>query len=142
MRIPLPVARRRARIEIVPLIDVIFFLLATFMVVSVSMVKNRGVPVHLPAAATAVPQERHAYVTITVTERGDLYLDQQRVSVSDLAGRLGALKAANPKLQVVIHGDEKAAFGHAVRVLDEVRRLGIARVLIRTKPVSPGETPS
>ncbi len=142
MRIPLPMARRRARIEIVPLIDVIFFLLATFMVVSVSMVKNRGVPVQLPSSATAIRQDRQAYATITVTEAGDLYLDAQRITLRDLPARLEALKLANPKLQVVLHGDERASFGHTVRVLDEVRRLGIARVLIRTKPLSSSDTPS
>ena len=78
MRIPpLQATRRRARIEIVPLIDIIFFLLATFVMVSLSMIKNRGVPVNLPTAASAVAQERKSYVAVTVTEPGDVYLDKQ-----------------------------------------------------------------
>ena len=53
--IPSPRSTRRARIEIIPLIDIIFFLLATFVMVSLSMIQNRGIPVQLPAATTGVP---------------------------------------------------------------------------------------
>lgn len=55
-KIPSPRSNKRARIEIIPLIDIIFFLLATFVMVSLSMVQNRGIPVTLPAAATGAPQ--------------------------------------------------------------------------------------
>lgn len=57
MKIPLPTTRRKARIEIIPLIDVVFFLLATFVMVSLSMIKNQGIRVNLPSAVTGTPQE-------------------------------------------------------------------------------------
>lgn len=70
--IPSPRSRRKARIEIIPLIDIIFFLFATFVMVSLSMVKNHGIPVHLPAAATGSPQSREHAAVVTVAEGGGL----------------------------------------------------------------------
>ena len=142
MRILLPSARRRARIEIIPLIDVIFFLLATFMMVSLSKVKNQGIPIHLPTAGTAASQEQKRFTAITVTEGGELYLDKEKISLEELPKRLGALKATEQNPQVVIHGDEKAFFGNAISVLDQVRKMGITKVTIRTKPLSKSESRS
>ncbi len=72
-RLPSPRAKVRPRLEIIPFIDIMFFLLATFMMVSLSMIRNEGISVHLPTAATAVPQERHDQVSLSVTEAGGLY---------------------------------------------------------------------
>ena len=133
MRIPAPGARRRARIEIIPLIDIMFFLLATFVMVSLSMIKNRGIMVHLPAAASGTPQEQKTLATVTVTEAGGLYLDQQPVDLPTLRSRLEELKKADPGLGISLHGDEGAMFGQAIRVLDEMRLLGITKVAIQTR---------
>ena len=71
MNIPSPRAHKRgARIEIIPLIDIIFFLLATFVMVSLSMVKNRAIPVNLSAAATAAPQDRTEIAAIKIEHNG------------------------------------------------------------------------
>lgn len=133
MKIPLPVARRKARIEIIPLIDIIFFLLATFVMVSLSMVKNQGINVNLPVARTGVTQERNAIVTITVTESGDIYFNKEKISLDLLPQYLKQLKANNPDLKVFINGDQKVYFGEAIKVLDEIRAMGITRVAIQTK---------
>ena len=140
MRIPLPVAKKRPRIEIIPLIDIIFFLLATFVMVSLSMVRNQGISVHLPAAATSTAQEPKApAVTLTVTDQGDVYLDKESVTFETMSARLKQMKAQDPDIKVFINGDEKAHFGKAIAVLDEVRRLGIAKVSIRTKAAAPSD---
>lgn len=133
MRIPSPRAGRKARIEIIPLIDIIFFLLATFVMVSLSMVKNRGIPVNLPAAASASPQEREDYLALTITERGELFFNKERIDPAQLPARLQEFKSRRPDPKVFINGDERATFGQAVSVLDEVRKLGIAKVAIETK---------
>ena len=133
MHIPLPSAKRKARIEIIPLIDIVFFLLATFVMVSLSMVKNHGIPVNLPRAATASAQDRENFAAVSVTESGELYLNKVKVDISQLRTRLRDLKAQEPDLRVMIQGDEKAGFGAAVQVLDEVRKLGIQKVSIQTK---------
>lgn len=132
MRISTPYQRKRARIEIVPLIDIVFFLLATFVMVSLSMVKNSGIPVNLPVAATSTAQERKIFTTLTVTEEGYLYLDKEKISIEELPARLKKLKETDPELKIFIHGDQKASFGSAIRVLDEVRKQGISKVAIQT----------
>lgn len=132
MRVPSPAVKRRARIEIIPLIDIVFFLLATFVMVSLSMVKNQGVSVNLPVASTSTPQERKVFTTLTVTEEGFLYLDKEKINLADLPVRLKQLKDNDPELKVFIHGDAKAYFGSAVQVLDEVRKLGISKVALQT----------
>lgn len=133
MRIPAPFGRKKARIEIIPLIDVVFFLLATFVMVSLSMVKNEGIAVNLPAAATSSAQDRKTSVTITVAEDGSLYLNQEKIGESELRGKLEVLRSGDPELKVFINGDEAADFGAAVRALDEVRKMGITKVAIQTR---------
>ena len=131
--IPSPRGSRRARIEIIPLIDIMFFLLATFVMVSLSMVKNQGIPVRLPAAASGQPQDRKDAATISVSATGQVYLDKEELSVEVLSTRLAALKEANVELRVFINGDEDARLGLAIEVLDATRRLGITKVAFETK---------
>ena len=93
MNIPLSTARKRARIEIIPLIDIVFFLLATFVMVSLSMVKNQGVPVHLPSASTSTRQAGgEEYTAISITDTGEIYFNKQKVSPAELSLRLKELK--------------------------------------------------
>ena len=139
MKIPLPATRRKARIEIIPLIDVIFFLLATFVMVSLSMVKNQGISVNLPSAATGTSQEREAAVTITVTKSGDIYLNQEKLAADLLSWRLKQLKAENPDMRVFVNGDKEAYFGNAIQILDVVRSSGITKVAIQTKQGDPSQ---
>ena len=133
MKIGSPLPQKKARIEIIPLIDVIFFLLATFMMVSLSMVKNNGIKVNLPAAATGAPQERNERTTISVTKDGNLYFNNEQMQLGQLPARLQQLKAQQPDPKVFINGDEKAFIGAAVEVLDDLRKAGITKVAIDTK---------
>jgi biopolymer transport protein ExbD len=133
-RIPSPRSSRRARIEIIPLIDIIFFLLATFVMVSLSMVKNRAIPVNLPAAASGAPQERQDAAFITITAKGEVFFNKQPVDAGLLDTALQVLIAGNPEAKVFISGDTKAEFGQAIDVLDHARRLGITRIAIETQP--------
>jgi len=133
MIIPSPVSRKRARIEIIPLIDIIFFLLATFVMISLSMVKNQGLNVNLPSASTGVAQERKTAVTITVTQTNDVYLNQEKINLDALPERLQELKDQDPDLKVFINGDSHAYFQGAITVLDKIRAAGITRVAIQTK---------
>ncbi|MDR3406118.1 MAG: biopolymer transporter ExbD [Chthoniobacter sp.] len=132
--IPSPRSRRRARIEIIPLIDIIFFLLATFVMVSLSMIRNRAIPVNLPVAATGAPQERQDSATITITAQGEILFNKQPVDAAQLDADLKALLAISADARVFINGDTKAEFGQAVEVLDHARRLGISKIAIETQP--------
>jgi biopolymer transport protein ExbD len=134
MEIPSPRTRKRARIEIIPLIDVVFFLLATFMMVSLSMVRNNGIAVHLPVASAGAAQDRKDFVSLTVTARGEIFWDKEKTSLAELPARLAKLKAAAADPKIFLNGDTKAELGSAVAVLDEVRKAGIAKIAIETKP--------
>ena len=134
--IPSPRGGRRARIEIIPLIDIMFFLLATFVMVSLSMVKNQGVPVRLPTASSGQPQDRKDSATISVSASGQLYLDKEELSLEALSDRLSKLKQANQELRVFINGDENARLGLAIEVLDTTRLLGITKIAFETKAKS------
>jgi biopolymer transport protein ExbD len=70
MQVPPLRSRRRARIEIIPLIDIIFFLLATFMMVSLSMIQNHALSVHLPVAASGAPVDQSHAVSLSVMQDG------------------------------------------------------------------------
>lgn len=133
MKIPPAYQRKRARIEIIPLIDIIFFLLATFVMVSLSMVKNQGISINLPVAATGKPLDRTVAKTITVTQQGEIFLDQENVGLEGVSLRLRALRAQNEDIKVLINGDEAADFGLVIKILDEVRQMGINKVSIQTK---------
>jgi len=133
MDIPSPRSSRKARIEIIPLIDIIFFLLATFVMVSLSMVKNQGINVNLPIAVASAPQDRSDYVALSVTEAGEYYFNKEPLALHEIVGRLRALKLTEPEPRVFINGDTKAEFGKAIALLDEVRQLGITKIAIETK---------
>ena len=128
---------KRARIEIIPLIDIIFFLLATFIMVSLSMTKNQGVNVALPTAGTAASlgdsQEMEKAVTLSVNEKGEVFFNKEKITLAQLPLKLQTFKTASKDPRVIVNSDGGADFEHVVRVLDEVRRVGIAKVGINTE---------
>ena len=134
MIIPSFQAKRRARIEIIPLIDIVFFLLATFVMVSLSMVKNQGVPVQLPSASTGTKQvSSNDYTAITVTDKGEIYFNKKKVTPAQLPAHLKELKSRQSDPTILLNGDEKAFLGKAIYVLDEARKLGIKKVALQTR---------
>jgi len=134
MRLPRSHVKRRARIEIVPLIDIIFFLLATFVMVSLSMIKNEGVPLNLPTASTAVPQARQDSVTVSVTQTGEIFVDKVKMTEASLKDRLTLWKTNEADPKVFIHGDENVPFKFMMQVMDAARSVGIVKVAMQTRP--------
>ena len=126
----------KARIEIIPLIDIIFFLLATFVMVSLSMTKNQGVNVALPTAGTAASlgdrQEMEKAVTLSVNGKGELFWNKDKITIAQLPMKLQTFKSTSRDPKVIINSDGAADFKHVVAVLDEVRKCGIAKVGINT----------
>src|SRR3989338_2969624 len=133
MRIPLPAIKRKARIEIIPLIDIVFFLLATFVMVSLSMVKNQGINLNLPKATTGTVQEQKASAIVSVSQSGDIYLNKEKVGFDGLTKKLTGLKQRDPELRVIIQADKDVNFGNAIQIMDEVRRLGITKLAVQTR---------
>jgi biopolymer transport protein ExbD len=122
------------RIEIIPLIDIMFFLLAAFMLVSLSMVNLKSVKVNLPSATTSTADTKKDLINISVDKAGVVFLDRQPVAANELATRLQALVKSNPETRVFISGDKEAKHGEVIRVLDIVRSAGIEKVAFETRP--------
>jgi biopolymer transport protein ExbD len=128
MRVSSPVPHKRARIEIIPLIDIMFFLLASFMMVSLSQTHMKGIRVNLPAAIAPPPSTVKDYVSIKVQEGNAVYFDNQWVPDDQVLPRLYQLHQANPDIKVSISASLMAMHGDVITVLDKVRSVGITKV--------------
>jgi biopolymer transport protein ExbD len=126
-----------ARIEIVPLIDIMFFLLAAFMLVSLSMVNLRSVKVNLPTSTAASTDANRDFVDLSVSASGLLYLDKQRLSDEQLVSALAEARAAKPDIRIVLSGDRDARHGDIIHALDLVRAAGIDKVAFEIGPSKP-----
>lgn len=128
MRSPLP--KKHARIEIIPLIDIMFFLLASFMMVSLSQTHMKGIRVDLPAANSPPPPPNQPkdYVAIRVTEGNLIYFDNAPVQDADILPRLFQMHAANPNVKVSISAEQQALHGDVITLLDRVRSAQIQKV--------------
>lgn len=129
--------KKKARIEIIPLIDVIFFLLATFVLFTLSLNKTEGVRVTLPVVGTAEPRDPSNSATITVTEQGTLAWNKDFVDLTEFLNRLKTFKTTNPDGKILINGDDQALFNAAIYVFDEARKAGFEKILIETKVKAP-----
>ena len=124
---------KKARIEIIPLIDVIFFLLATFVLFTLALNKSNGLQVALPSSDTGEPRDPAGAVTLTVTQEGTIAWDKDPVTLEEFIIRLKAYYNADPiNAKILVNGDEGASFSSAVYVIDEVRKSGITKVYIET----------
>ncbi len=129
-----PRSKRRPRIEIIPFIDVMFFLLATFMMVSLSMIHNQGIELKLPTSNSAKPiPDKPQQVTLSITKDGLIYADQQVLSMEQLGARLADLKRTAPETVIIVQGDYGCVFGKVVEVFDQARNHGLTKLIIRTQ---------
>ena len=139
MKIRSPLPRRRVRLEIIPLIDIMFFLLASFMMVSLQMQKVRALKASLPTATLATSNAKPDIINLTVEKDGQISLEHQHIAFTDLFTTLTNRLAANPSVPVYLHGDREATHGSIVYALDLVKRAGIQRVAIAVD--SPANQP-
>ena len=125
--------RRRARIEIIPMIDVMMFLLVFFVLISTNVLPALGLKVALPRSANPDRINEPRRVTITISKDAQIYLDADRVSLPDLAGRLQAMEANGRKLAVIIAGDQGAEVQTLVGVMDSLKSANVEAASIITK---------
>ncbi|MGD0462841.1 MAG: biopolymer transporter ExbD [Tepidisphaeraceae bacterium] len=137
----LPSDHAEARIEIIPLIDIMFFLLAAFMLVSLSMVNLKTVKVNLPTATSATNEPKRDFVDISVDKAGSAYLNKRAIDDNQLIGALAGFRKANPDLRIIISADTEARHGDVIHVLDLVRLAGIEKVAFEIRPPGNGVTP-
>ena len=133
MRLPRTV-RKKPRIEIIPMIDTMFFLLVFFMVATLSMTVQRGLPVNLPHAASARDEIKQVF-TLTLTKEGKLYLDKEEIaSPAEAALRLASQNGADGQVSVVINADRAVEYGKVIDLMDAVRHAGVARIAVAVAP--------
>ena len=130
MKIRSPLPRKRTRLEIIPLIDIMFFLLASFMMVSLQMQKVRALKASLPTATLATSNAKPDIINLTVEQDGQISLEHRPIAFTKLFTTLTNRLAANPGVPVYVHGDREATHGSIVYALDLVKRAGIQRVAI------------
>ncbi len=141
MKIISPRPKRRARIVIIPLIDIMFFLLASFMMVALEMSKSENIKVNLPPATQSRQDYRPDMVNIAVDKSGAVWLEKKPISLTDLAAVLSARFHANPDLPVYISGDRDTRHGDMVKVYQTVRAAGIQQVAFMTDGNPDSTTP-
>ena len=132
MKVASPLPHKHARIEIIPLIDIMFFLLASFMMVSLSQVHMKGIRVNLPSSKAVAqptpPPTQKGYTALRVDGDGLVHFDQEVVTDGDVMPRLMQMHKANPNVKVFISGDKEALHGDVIKLLDRVRSAGIDKV--------------
>jgi biopolymer transport protein ExbD len=134
---PIVSSVKKARIEIIPLIDVVFFLLATFVLFTLSLNKSQGLHVALPSSETGEPRDPSGSATITVTSEGTMAWDKDPITLDEFLTRLKAFHIDHPDdARILINGDSDASFSSVIYVFDEVRKVGIQKVLIETQAKS------
>jgi biopolymer transport protein ExbD len=145
MRSPIP--HKKARIEIIPLIDIMFFLLASFMMVSLSQTHMKGIRVNLPSNVPQPPQDpnKKDYISIRVTEGGLVYFDNAPVLDSDILPKLYQLHEANKDVKVSLSAETLATHGDVITLLDKIRLAGITKIGYQIKAAgvtgAPGTVP-
>ncbi len=135
---------QEVRIEIVPMIDVIFCILTFFILAAVGFSRQQAITLNLPKAATGTPQMREMLV-VSLDSRGQLYLEKQPVTRIQLYSAIKNYHSLNPSGLMVLHASKDALYSQVVEVLDMLKEVGGDRVALATLPgksQKPPETPS
>jgi biopolymer transport protein ExbD len=128
MKPPSPIRRKRPRIEIIPLIDIMFFLLASFMMVSLQLDQTKNIRVDLPAATEAQHDFKPDMINIAVDQAGAAWLEQKPLSLAELGRAVSNRFRLDTNLPVYISGDRDTLHGAMVDVLAAVRNAGVQKV--------------
>jgi biopolymer transport protein ExbD len=137
-----PIAHKKTRLEIIPLIDVMFFLLASFMMVSLTMSKQQTIKVDLPVAAAAKSDFKPDMINLAVNAKGDLFYNTERLTLPDIERRLTERHGSDPNTPVYISGDADTRHADMVKALDLVRQIGFNKVAFNVKASTTAASPA
>jgi biopolymer transport protein ExbD len=137
-----PIPHKRTRLEIIPLIDVMFFLLASFMMVSLTMTKQQTIKVNLPVAAASQPDFKPDMINLGVNAAGDLFFDKSPISLPALEQKLKQRFTQDPQTPVYISGDAATPYAAMIKALDAARRAGFVKVAFNVKAAAASSSPS
>ena len=142
MKVTSPIPKHRARIEIIPLIDIMFFLLASFMMVSLSQTHMKGIKVNLPAPTVQPSNQPKDFVSIRVGAGPVYYMDGQMIATDqEVMQHLYQMYQANKGLKVSISAEMLALHGDVITILDHVRAVGIQKVGYQIRAAPGGARP-
>jgi biopolymer transport protein ExbD len=141
MEVASPIPKKHARIEIIPLIDIMFFLLASFMMVSLSQTTMKGMKVNLPTGASGKTQSKKDYVSLSVDKDGFYYFDKQRIALEEILPKLQQVYRTNPEAKIFIRGDREAVHGNVTRMLDQIRSSGFSKLSFEIKSQATAGVP-
>jgi biopolymer transport protein ExbD len=131
MKVALP-ERRKSRIEMLPLIDIVFLLLVFFIYAMLSMAVHRGLPVVLPTSSTA-KIDKHLILSVTVKADGSIFLDKERITLKDLKEALRQAARKRKETGVLLFADKALPYQELFRVLDQIRMAGINRISLQAE---------
>jgi biopolymer transport protein ExbD len=134
MRIGSPLPHKKARIEIIPLIDIMFFLLASFMMVSMTMIRMQSIKMDLPTATQAKRDFKPDIINVSVDKIGQIFIEKTQYTPTELYGFLTNKLNVKTNVPVYITGDKDATHGMVISVLDLVRKAGIQTVSFAITP--------
>ena len=134
MRLP-AFAKKKPRIEIIPMIDTMFFLLVFFMIATLAMTIQHGMPVSLPTAESSTDKIAE-HVSLTLTREGHLYYNKEAITLQELEMRLANLRQSSSDPSLLINADEQVPHGRVIKVMDLIRLSGITSMGIATQPSS------
>ena len=123
---------KKARIEIIPMIDVIFFLLVFFMVESLAMTKINSMPVALPKTSSS-PEAIKQDVILTVKADGSIFLNKTPATLDTLGNQLAYEMHDHPQDVVVVNADQGTNYGLVVQVMDKARQIGVRKFALATE---------
>ncbi|MFB1015632.1 MAG: biopolymer transporter ExbD [Alteromonadaceae bacterium] len=115
-------------IDMTPMLDVVFILLI-FFIVTASFVKEAGIDVNRPEAATAVKKQR-ANILVAISDKGDIWINKRKIDIRAVQANIERLKAENPQGTVVIQADKKSTTDTLIKVMDAARAAGVFDVSI------------
>ncbi|MEQ9670279.1 ExbD/TolR family protein [Coleofasciculus sp. G2-EDA-02] len=121
------------QINIVPMIDAIFAILAFFIISTLYLTRSEGLPVNLPTATTAESQLQDRIITITIQENSAIFINREPIELSQLEAGIESLVTANSQVLVIINADENVPHGRVVSVMDRLRLVEGIRLAIATQ---------
>ena len=136
MTVHSPIPRKKARIEIIPLIDIMFFLLASFMMVSLSQVHMKGIKVNLPSGSSGQTQTKREYISVSVDKDGHYFFDKDEVKDEELISRLRRVHESAPEAKVFVRGDRDSVHLNVTHALDIIRSAGFYKISFEIKSES------
>ena len=131
-----PVLIKKARLEIIPLIDIMFFLLASFMLVSLTMINMKAIDVALPTATSAQPNTKPDFIIVSIDALMDIYFEKEKVPREEVLAKFQDLYSKNHEVRIYLRADKGANYDTVMFVLDSLRTAGIQKVGLEVKPTA------